>query len=147
MAKELGDAFRSGGGQLTIGKPSDGTGSAGDFVTLNGSGQVTPTAAAGDDIYGVLAQDAPAAGEDVPVHILGPVVANVAGGVTDNDVLVGSGTAGQAAANSVGTYQSVDEGGTATYNLALDAPRALSDAGGTLDGESLGTNEAGVLLK
>lgn len=142
--KELGDLGYGDG--TTITKESDGAGLAGDFVTLSGTGQVTPTSTADDDIYGVLAQDAPAAGEKVAVHVTGIVIANVAGTVTDGAALLPSVTAGQWAANAAGLVQAVDEGGTATYTIGARGVQAYSDAGGTFQGVSLSANAAAVKL-
>lgn len=115
----------------TVTLDSDGTGSAGDFVTFNASGQVTPVAVADDDVIGVLSEDSPAsAGEKVAVHVQGAVLANVANAVVAGDVLEPDGTnAGRCTANAQGSYHAVNEGGTATYSLAMDHPRALEDAG------------------
>lgn len=145
MALNGGDKLYENGDTIT--KESDGAGSAGDFVTLNASGQVTPTASSDDDVYGVLAEDSPAsAGEDVGVRVQGIVIANVAGTVTDGDVLQPSATAGQAAANAQGLYHTVSEGGTATYDLAMRGIQAYSDAGASVEGNALGANEAAVKL-
>lgn len=76
---------------------TDGTGSAGDAVTLNGSGQVTPTSASGDYIFGILADNPDGDGE-VAVHRQGIIYGNVAGSASAGDALAGSGTAGQLAA-------------------------------------------------
>lgn len=142
---ELGESVHSNAD--TIGLESDGSGSAGDFVTFNASGQVTPVSAAGDDIIGLLAQDSPAAGEDVSVHIQGAAVANVTSTIAAGDVIQPEGTnAGRGAANAQGTHHTVSEGGTATYDLAMDHPRALVDAGTSYEGATLGTNETVVKL-
>lgn len=148
MPKELGESVFA--GSISIPKVSDGAGAGGDAVTLDGTGQVTPVTAAGDDIYGVLAEDSPAAGETVLVTVFGLAVGNVDGAVTDNDVLEPEGTtAGRLASNAQGSHQSVNEGGTATYTVALDHPRAKSDAGGEVTGAdvTLGANEAIVFVK
>lgn len=143
--KELGD-LGYGSDALTITKESDGSGTAGDFVALNGSGQVSPTTAADADLYGVLAEDAPAAGEGVSVHIEGVVFANVAGTVSDADVLEPTTTAGQWAANAQGLTHQVDEGGTAIYRLVSRGVQAYSDAGGVFEGVTLSSNAAAVKL-
>lgn len=126
-ANELGDNKYDDGDTIPL--PSDGTGNEGDFVTYDVNGQVTPVAAAGDEIVGVLAQDSPAnAGEDVGVHVQGVVVANVAGTVSAFEWLEPDGVnAGRATANAEGASLTVDEGGTAVHNLRLAAPRALED--------------------
>lgn len=147
MSFELGDYDIYGSDAIVLTYESNGSGSAGDFVTVNSSDQVAPTSD-GDTIFGVLAEDSPSSGEDVAVVKFGDVVANSASGVTAGDVVETSTTSGQAAANSEGKEKAVDEGGTATYTLAQANPEALVDAGGTLpDGTSLGSNETVVYLK
>lgn len=75
---------------------SDGSGSAGDAVKLDSANnQVTPTTASGDRIFGVLMDDAPAAGEEVTVFREGLLRANIASGATAGDPLAGTSTAGQ----------------------------------------------------
>lgn len=153
MSKELGDSWTS-GPQLTRTVESDGTNlSQGDAVTMDASEQVGPTGD-GDDIYGVVAGranrgtdlSALSAGDELSVVVHGPVIANVGGSVTNGDLLETSATAGQLAQNATGTEQDVDEGGTATYTLALNTARAYSDAGGSLDGATLGANEAAIFV-
>lgn len=145
MSKSLGESVHADAD--TIGLESDGTGSAGDFVAFNGTGQVAPVSAADDDVIGVLAEDSPAAGEKVSTHIQGAPVANVAGTVSAGDVLEPDGTnAGRATANAQGSSHQVDEGGTAVYRLSMDHPRALVDAGTSYEGADLGTNETVVKL-
>lgn len=145
MSKNLGESVHADAD--TVGLPSDGTGTAGDFVAFDGTGQLTPVSAADDDVLGVLAEDAPAAGEDVSTHLQGACVANVAGTVTAGDVLEPDGTnAGRTTANSQGASHQVDEGGTAVYRLSMDHPRALVDAGSSYKGASLETNETVVKL-
>lgn len=153
MAAELGDT--GSGPRRVVTRPSDGTNmSAGDAVTVNGSNQVTPTGD-GDDVFGVVLEatrdgvdlSSLSSGDPVSVIILGTVIANVGGSVTEGDLLETSSTAGQLAQNSTGTEQDVDEGGSATYTLAMSTAMALSDDGGTTEaGESLSTNEAEILL-
>lgn len=134
MVLDLGDkGYRHGD---TVDLPTDGTGAAGDVVTFNGSGQVTPVAAVDDDVVGVLAEDGSddSAGDEVAVHVQGVVVANVANSVSAGDWLEPDGAnAGRVTTNSAGSSQSVDEGGTGTYRLALEQPRALEDAGSDND--------------
>lgn len=153
MSKELGDGWVT-GPRRVITKESDGTNlSPGDAVTIDGSRQISPTGD-GDDLYGVVSGPANtntdlsdlSAGDLVSVVVQGDVIANVGGSVTDGDLLETSGTSGQLAQNATGTEQDVDEGGTATYTLALNTARAYSDAGATIDGGSLGANEAAILL-
>lgn len=145
MPVELGESLHADGDTITL--TSDGTGAAGDFVSFNATGELTPVAAADDGVIGVLAADSPAAGEDVAVHVQGVVVANVDGAVVAGDVLESDGVnAGRVAANAQGTSHQVDEGGTAIYRLSMDHPRALVDAGGTYRGRALAANEAAVKL-
>lgn len=154
MSKELGDSWTS-GPQLTRTVESDGTAlSVGDAVSIDGSQQVGATGD-GDDLYGVVAGPANdntdidnlSAGDELSVVVHGPVIANVGGSVTNGDLLETSATSGQLAQNGVGTEQDVDEGGTATYTLALETAKAYSDAGGTIDGGSLGSNEAAIFIQ
>lgn len=147
MPKELGDALYT--GVLSVTLPSDGTGSEGDFVTFNASNSVTPVSAADDDIVGVLRDDAPTtAGEKVTVHVSGMVAANVATGTATGAVLQPDGVnAGRAGANAQGTAHSVDEGGTATYDLAPANPMAFSDEAGEFQGATLAANTAAVRLR
>lgn len=143
MALEGGQEVYPDGNSITL--ESDGSGSKGDFVTIS-AGQVTPTSSGTDDIIGVLAQDAPAAGDDVAVVISGIVVANVAGTVSKGDVLGPTATAGQADTNSQGLTHQVDEGGTAVYTLSMRGVFAVSAAGANVNGNSLGSNQAAVKL-
>jgi hypothetical protein len=154
MSKELGDGWTS-GPQLTRTVESDGTAlSVGDAVTMDASQQVGATGD-GDDLYGVVAGPANdgtdisnlSAGDELSVVVHGPVIANVGGSVTNGDLLETSSTSGQLAQNATGTEQDVDEGGTATYTLALETAKAYSDAGGTIDGGSLGSNEAAIFVQ
>jgi len=124
---------------------SNGSGSAGDAVKINGSGQAEPTGSAGESIYGVLAADSPSAGEDVAVVKSGDVIINAGGSVTKGDIVETSGTAGQVAQNTNGKEVT---GGSFTGTFAPANPEALTASGGTLpDGTSLGANEAVVDLK
>jgi len=116
MSTELGDPT---GEVTTVTKPSDGTNmSAGDAVNVNGSNQVTPTSATGDDFFGIVAGPANdgvdlsslSSGDEVVVIVRGPCVANVGSSVTENDVLETSGTAGRLNQNSQGTEYNVDDG-------------------------------------
>lgn len=154
MSVELGDGWTSGGGQFTSTEESDGTNmTAGDFVTVDGNGQVGPTTD-GDDIYGVVLEATNdgvdlsnlSAGDTLSVVVHGDVVANVGGSVTKGDLVETSATAGQAAQNATGTEVDVDEGGTDTYTIAGQTAKAYSDEGGTINGESLGANEAAVFI-
>lgn len=88
----------------TVSFPSDGTAGPGDAVSLDANGQVTPTDA--DNSIGVLSDQAPAAhdaGDNVPVHVTGVVVANVAAGAVAGDSLteVDTSVAGAPAAGTL----------------------------------------------
>lgn len=146
MAKDLGDIVYQ--GSIVITRPSDGTGTAGDAVTWDGTGQLTPVSAAADEVVGVLTDDSPdSAGDMVAVCVEGLAIANVDGAVAAGDVLQPEGTnAGRLAANAQGGHHTVDEGGTAIYDLALHNPRAYSAAGGDVDGHTVGTNEGLIKL-
>jgi len=154
MSKELGDNWSSGGGQLQRTVESDGTNlTAGDAVTLDGSAQAGPTGD-GDDVFGVVTGPSSdrvtlsslSAGDEIVVCVHGPVIGNVGGSVTAGDLVETSSTSGQLAQNGVGTEQDVDEGGTATYTIANSTAKAYSDAGGTIDGVSLSSNEAALFV-
>lgn len=150
MSLDLGDSPWPGvGNQITVTLESDGSGTAGQAVKFNASDQVTPVTASGDDLVGVLSEDAPAAGEDVSVVVFGPVIADATSGLSAGNVTQPEGTNnGRLAANAQGRQQSVDEGGTAIYDLAQGNPWCLIASGGSLpDGNSLGTNEAVVFMK
>lgn len=147
MPKELGDSVY--GTAVVVTEESDGTNlSEGDAVTMDGSEQVTPTGD-GDDLYGVVygpSGDSDlsslSAGDEVAIVVHGDVITNVGGNVTRGDLVETSATSGQLAQNTTGTEQDVDEGGTATYTLALSTAKALSDEGGTIQGYTLSANEA-----
>lgn len=127
---------------------SDGTGSAGDAVTMNASQQVSQYTADGADFFGVLVEDSPSSGEKVAVLIHGDVIANAGGSITAGDLveLPGS-TNGRVEQNTQGTEIDVDEGGTATYTIPTQTAKALTDSGGTTTaGESLGANEAVIYV-
>lgn len=125
---DLGESVE--GPSKSVREESDGTGRAGDAVTYNASGQVTPVTAADDDIIGILYEDAPDAGDLVNVQDSGIVAARAAAAVTKGDVLDPDGTAaGELAPNAQGTSHQVDEGGTGTYRLSPVNPQARSDAG------------------
>lgn len=100
---------------------SDGTGKPGDFVALDGNGQVTTSDGTDNPSFtGVLSnskdnKEGIEAGEVVSVMIGGVVVANVTAGVEDGDGLGPSATEG--AATSGGS-----------------SAEALSDAGGEFNG-------------
>lgn len=109
---------------------TDGTGVKGDAVTFNVDGKVTPTTATADALIGQLGEEPRWDGHVVSVRIAGLVViAEVSGAVSPGDVLEpDSANPGKYVANANGMYQSVDEGGTATYDLALNHPIALETA-------------------
>lgn len=148
MAVELGDYAVETAHSVVRTEISDGTGSAGDAVTKDANGQVSQYSAAGADFYGILAEDSPAAGEEVAVVIHGDAVANADGALAAGDLVdLGGTTAGRVEPNAQGTEHDVDEGGTAVYTLAMGTAKALTDAGGeTSLGESLGTNEAVIYI-
>jgi len=136
MSKELGDSWTSGGGQLTRTVESDGSAvDVGDAVDVDGSGQAF---AAGDtdNLFGVVSgpandntdMDNLSAGDELSVVVHGPVVGNVAGTVSHGNFVDTSATGGQLA-------QAADGNG-----------KAYSDAGATIDGGSLGANEAAVFI-
>ena len=114
------EAYRHGD---TIEMPSDGTGEAGDVVVLSGGQVSNADAADGDKPFGVLSEDAPAAGEDVTVHTGGVVYANVAAGATDG--LIGVDGSGPILDNTDSA------GGAVTADVAWFA---LEAEGATLDG-------------
>jgi hypothetical protein len=136
MSKELGDGWTS-GPQLTRTIESDGTAvNVGDSVAIDGSEQVAATGDT-DTVYGVVAgpaddrtdMDNLSAGDALSVVVHGDVIANVASGVSHGDRLSPNATAGQLGTDSAGSIT------------------AYSDAGGTLDGASLGSNEAAVFVE
>jgi len=135
MSKELGDSWTS-GPQLTRTVESDGTAlSVGDAVTIDGNDQVSQ-ATDTDNLYGVVAGaanndtdiDNLSAGDELSVIVFGPVIANAAGAVANGDFVDTSATNGQLAQAADG-----------------DA-KAYSASGATLDGGSLGANEAAVFI-
>lgn len=152
MTSDLGDEAVA-GEATTVTLPSNTAGVAGDAVTWDSSNdRVDATDASTEDVFGVLAEDAPGtAGDPVSVHIHGPVVANAGGSVVQGDVLIPSSTEGQLAQNSDGTGTQVDVDGTTDQGVFAPAnPYALTDSGGSwplTEGNSLGTNEAVVMLR
>lgn len=144
MSKELGDPLHQ--GTIVVSEESDGNGSQGDAVEDDGSGQVSPTDAAGDDVYGVIVSDMTdvSAGDEISVAIFGPVVANAGGSVTKGDIVQTGTTAGRLDQNTNGKEAT---GGAFTGTFAPGNPFALSDSGGTYDGYSLGTNEAAIFMR
>lgn len=111
MAQDAGDKYHRYGATVKV--ESDGSGSAGDVVEWS-SGQVTQGGSAGaadaDAGFGVLAEDAPSAGEDVSVHVDGAVVANVDSGVTAGEVARSQSNAGSLESGAGGWYALYDEG-------------------------------------
>lgn len=142
MAKVLGQVIYQ-ANSLVLSLPTDGTVTAGDAVTWDGSGNLTQVSAASDEVVGVATEhtDVSNSGEKAPICIQGAIMADVDGAVTSGDVLEPEGTnAGRLAANAQGSHHTVDEGGTATYDLAMNHPRAYSDAGGDVQGETANSN-------
>lgn len=144
MPKELGDTLHA--TAIVVGETSDGNGSAGDAVEIDGSDRVSPTDATGDDIYGILAQDMSnvSAGDEVSVCIFGPVAANAGGSVTKGDIVETSSTAGQLAQNTNGKEAT---SGSFTGTFAPGNPLALCASGGTYDGHSFSSNEAAIFMR
>lgn len=102
MVLDLGDSYA--GRPETVTVPSDGSGSAGDLVEI-ASGQASQMAAGSTGtIFGVLAEDSPAAGEDVVVWTDGQVVVSSDGGTVIGEAGVSAGTAGAVAAGSSGNF-------------------------------------------
>lgn len=153
MTLDLGDEAASDVGiHLTL--PANSSGSAGDAVTWDAANdRVDQVSSTNTSIYGVLAEDSPStAGNRVGVWVHGPVVASVASGVTNGDIMVGSSTAGQMAASSGVNERTVaiDEGGTTNHGeVALGHPYAISDAGGTnplQESMSMDSNTAVIMV-
>ncbi len=109
MVLDLGDSYA--GRPETVTVPSDGSGSAGDLVEI-ASGQATQMAAGSTGtIFGVLAEDAPAAGEDVVVWTDGQVVVAADSGTAVGEAGVSGANAGSAAGGSSGNFVVAAEGG------------------------------------
>jgi hypothetical protein len=130
MPKELGDVVGAGADTETI--TTDGTPTAGDAVAIDQGTdkKVTPANSgdtdAGEEFAGAAVDDHGSDGDEETIVLSGRVVMNVASGVVCGNRLDVSATDGQLAATS---------GGPAL---------ALSDAGGSYKGASLGSNEAVV---
>jgi hypothetical protein len=129
MPKEPGDIVTEGAD--TDGIVSDGTPTAGDAVAIDQSnGKQTQAnsgdTGAGEEFAGAAVQDHGEDGDKETIVLSGAVIMNVANSVSAGNRLDVSATDGQLAASS---------GGPAL---------ALSDAGGTWQGASLGSNEAAV---
>lgn len=127
--------------------------SAGDAVTWNASNDVVEqTDAAGEDVFGIAAEDAPGTqGDLASIWVYGPVVANVGGSVVQGNVLVAGSTAGQLDQNADATGMSVDVDGTTDQGVFAPAnPVAITDEAGTYPydgGNALPAGTAGVLLR
>lgn len=144
----LGDYAVESAHAVVLTETSDGTGSAGDAVTMNGSQKVSQYTSDAADFYGVLAEDSPSDGEEVAVVVHGDVVVSAGGSITAGDLVELDGTTnGQVVQNTQGTEIDVDEGGSATYTIPHATAKALTNSGGSLsDGTSLGANEAVIYV-
>lgn len=135
MAKALGDIVSSAPHYADT-HTTDGTPTAGDAVAIdqgtNDPNKVTQAnsgdTGAGEELAGAAQEDHGSDGDSEEIVHRGVVIMNVATGVSAGNRLAPSATDGQLAASS---------GGPAL---------ALSDEGGEWKGESLGSNEAAVLL-
>lgn len=151
MTLDLGDEAVT-DSAITVSLPSNTAGVAGDAVRWDSSNdRVDATDANGENVIGILAEDAPGtAGESASVHVSGLVVAHVATGVVHNDSLLASGTEGQLRSNPDSNGMEVDVDGTTDQGLFAPAnPIAFSDAGGSWppqQGNTLGSNAAVVKL-
>jgi|GEM_PF-3146731 len=129
MPKDLGHIGQAGAD--TTGLPTDGTPTAGDAIAIDQSnGKQTQANSgdtdAGEEFAGAATEDHGTDGDEETLVLSGVVIMNVAGTVVGGDRLDVSATDGQLAESS---------GGPAL---------ALTDAGGTWEGASLGANEAAV---
>lgn len=130
MVKELGDIVGAGADTETI--TTDGTPTAGDAVAIDQGTdkKVTPAnsgdAGAGEEFAGAAVEDHGADGDEETIVLSGRVVMNVASAVVCGNRLGVSATDGQLAASSGGPGL------------------ALTDAGGSYKGATLGANEAVV---
>lgn len=123
----------------TVSFPGDGTATPGDLVSIDANGQVTLSDA--DNSIGILSDQAGEthdAGDDVPVHVTGVVIANVADGTVAGDGLgePDTATAGHTAGelNTGSEYDAFsDEGGQFkqhdTSSASLDAGYAAVHLG------------------
>lgn len=124
---DAGDSKFDPGNVIT--EESDGTGTRGDMVKYDGNGQLTPCTAQTDDWVGLLAETPGEAGEGVSVRVGGVGVAKADdGNVSAGDILVLGDSDATRLTSDGGRYQAVDEGGTATYNLAVGQIQALGDS-------------------
>lgn len=111
----------------------DGSASPGDFVSVNGSGQVTQASDTSGPVVGVLSDtndDTHDAGDMVSVETGGVVIANVASGTASGAAVAGTATAGEAGSAGTGAA----------------AGSTLSAEGGSYRGASLDTGYAAVFL-
>lgn len=109
MVLDLGDSYAGNPETTTV--PSDGSGSAGDLVEI-ASGQASQMAGGSTGtIFGVLSEDAPAAGEDVVVWTEGKVVVAADSGVSVGEGGVSGTNAGQVASGTSGNFVVAAEGG------------------------------------
>lgn len=109
MTLDLGDSYA--GTPQTTTVPSDGTGTAGQLVEISGGQASQMASGSTGKIFGVLTEDAPAAGEDVVVWTAGKVVAAADAGVPVGDGGVSGSNAGQVAAGSSGNFVVAATGG------------------------------------
>lgn len=144
----LGDYAVESAHAVVLTETSDGTGSAGDAVTMDSSQKVSQYTTDGADFYGMLVEDSPSDGEDVAVLVHGDGIISAGGSITAGDMVELDGaTNGQVVQNTQGTERDVDEGATNTYTIPFATAKALTNSGGALsDGTSLGTNEACVYI-
>lgn len=130
MSKELGGVVSAGKDAVPV--TTDGTASAGDALAIDQSTDKKVTQAnsgdtdAGEEFAGAAVDDHGSDGDEETLVVSGAVIMNVASSVVCGDRLDVSATDGQLAESS---------GGPAL---------ALSDAGGSYKGASLGSNEAAV---
>lgn len=109
MTLDAGDSYAGSPETTTV--PSDGSGTAGDLVEISGNQATQMGAGSTGTVFGVLAEDAPAAGEDVVVWTAGKVVANSDSGVAIAEAGVSGTNAGQVASGSSGNFVVEGEGG------------------------------------
>jgi hypothetical protein len=129
MSKELGDVGIA--DKDAVPHETDGTASAGDALAIDQSnGKLTQANSgdtdAGEEFAGAAMEDHGDDGDEETLVVSGVVIMNVASGVVSGNRLDVSATDGQLAASSGGPGL------------------ALSDAGGSWRGASLGSNEAAV---
>ena len=122
----------------------DNTIEMGGAVKFDGSGNITHTTATGDDVIGVVVPESDNKGTSIySVNVFGYVFGaqlddQGSTDVSPGDVLIPSGDYdGAFTGASSGMSQSVDEGGTATYDLHVNHPVALEAGVGAADGGDL----------